>query len=90
MKCLICDKELTAETCHTIILTEEERRITTDPLDAYTYCKPCWKVISDPIRGPILMKGLVQQRMRLLGVSVEAAEALSTEYHRALVERITK
>lgn len=53
-------------------------------LDEYPYCKPCWKVISDPIAGPNLMKGLAQTHLRRLGVS--NAEELAEKYHTGLLK----
>lgn len=68
-KCLICGGEREREDCHIIVLSEEERAHVPEPLDEYVYCKPCWKVISDPTAGPSLMSGIASHYLRRIGVS---------------------
>lgn len=91
MKCLICDmKSEETSKFKVIVLTPEEKLGMETTLDEYPYCKPCWGILSDPIRGPILMKGLAQQRMRLSGVSAPVAEVLADRYYKGLVSHIVK
>lgn len=87
MKCLICETSSKMVEYKTFELTEAEKKELEEPLEAYVYCQPCWRVLSDPVQGPALMKGLAQQRLRLLGVSPAIAEALAESYHKALVVR---
>jgi hypothetical protein len=79
--CLICGVEKNREALHVIVLTEEERAQVPNPLDEYTYCKPCWKVLSDPRTAPALISGIAQHRLAELGVSRadEMAEKLRSK-----------
>lgn len=87
MKCLICETTSKMVDYKVFQLTDEEKAEIDNPLEDYVYCQPCWRVLSDPIQGPSLMKGLAQQRLRLLGVSPAIAEALAESYYKALVVR---
>ena len=88
VKCLVCSAQRPREMCHIIKLTVEERHLLRqegqEVLDEYVYCKPCWKVLSDPVNGPSLMKGLAQADLRRLGVS--NAEEWATKYFTRLIQ----
>lgn len=88
VQCLVCGASRIKKTCHIIKLTVEERQALRqrgeEPLDEYIYCKPCWKLISDPVAGPNLLKGLAQAHMRRLGVS--NAEEIAQKFHSKLIQ----
>lgn len=90
VKCALCGTGRSREACHIITLTPEERTAIREsgakPETEYVYCKPCWRRLSDPVTGPAIMKGLVQTRLRQLGVS--DAERIASQYHARLVDRI--
>jgi len=90
--CGICGQARSRDTCKVIKLTQSERQVILDdgqkPLPEYIYCRPCWRVLSNPVTGPNLGKGLMQARLRQLGVV--NAEALAKIYHKKLVSRIVE
>lgn len=86
--CLVCGRGAPRETSEVIVLTDEEKAQLPEPLDEYVYCKPCWKVLSDPLSGPALMSGIAQHHFRLLGVS--NAEELAARYRSLLTTRAVR
>lgn len=90
--CGVCGQERDRGKCHIIVLSDREREqiIATgqEPLDEYTYCKPCWRTLSNKATGLSLMKGLFQIRLRHLGVS--NAELIAQKYHDNLVRMASK
>lgn len=87
-ECLLCERPHPEAGCHIIVLTEQERAQVQNPLERYVYCKPCWKVLSDPVTSPVLMSGVVLQHLRQLGV--ERAEELAANYRQALSARAVR
>lgn len=89
-RCGICSTSLPRSALHVVVLTDEEKDVLRQsgqsPPDECLYCKACWKTLSNPVSGPMLMKGFFQLRLRELGVS--SAEKLADEYHASLVRRI--
>lgn len=83
--CLICQRSRPRESCHVIVLTEAERAQVPDPRDEYVYCKPCWKVLSDPVQGASLMGGLAQHYLQHLGV--EGVSERVTRFRDKLIAR---
>jgi len=71
--CLICSKDCTENQAHIIKLTAQEREFLlksgSKPLEQYTYCKPCWRILSDPATAPDFISGLVHLNLRKIGVS---------------------
>lgn len=84
-KCLVCEKEKDAAVCHIIVLTEEERAHVENPQDEYVYCKPCWRILSDPVSGPALMSGIAQHHLRDAGVA--EADTLALKFRQELTAR---
>ena len=86
--CLICQAKRPRNNCHVVKLTVEERHLLRQEgreiLEEYPYCLPCWRMISDPVSGPALLKGLAQAHLRGLGVS--NAEELATNYYNGLLK----
>jgi len=81
MKCCNCQRERAV--FKTIDLTEAEQasvaRLTGEPApDKYDYCKACWTVISDPVQGAQLLKGLLQANLTRRGVP--NAERIASKY----------
>ena len=87
MKCLVCGKEGEKD-FQVFKLTDEEKVLVPNPRDEYTYCNPCWAVLSHPIQGPMLMKGLAQQGMRMLGMPDPIAESKASAYHQKMTDLI--
>lgn len=90
--CGVCGQPRPRSKCHIIKLSPEERQFFRDqgqePRTEYVYCQPCWRTLSNPVQGPNLGKGLIQARLRQLGVS--NAEEIASEFHARLLSRITK
>jgi hypothetical protein len=84
-KCCVCGRLLPKDDGVIIVLTDEERSRVLNPQDEYTYCKPCWSILSDPISGPALMSGVAQHHLRHLGVS--NVEELTARYRASLTAR---
>lgn len=82
-KCLVCERERSKEDCKIIVLTEEEQAQVENPLPEYVYCKPCWKVLSDPVAGPALMSGIAQHQLQNAGVS--NARKVASEFRTKLM-----
>lgn len=90
LHCGVCSASWPRSAYHIIVLTEDEkeslRLAGQDPPDECLYCKACWKTLTNPVSGPMLMKGIYQVRLQELGVS--GAEKLADEYHSALLRLI--
>lgn len=90
LQCGICGASRPRGSCHIIVLTDAEKAQMLasgkQPEDEYIYCKPCWRVLSDRATGPSLYKGLIQARLRQLGV--DNAEKIAQHHHDALVAKI--
>lgn len=80
--CLVCGASKQAAECHILVLTEAEKAILTHPLDEYTYCKPCWGILCDPVAGPALMSGIAQHHLRDAGV--QDADSITARFRSAL------
>lgn len=80
MKCCVCNRDWPEIKCQTVKLTEAEKQhiasvgVQKVP-DAYHYCGPCWKVLSDRTMGAQLIKGTFQSGLTAKGV--QEAEVLS-------------
>lgn len=90
LPCALCGAGRPQGSCHIIKLTDEEKAAVraaggTPPQES-VFCKPCWRALSDPNSGPAVIKGLVQTRLRQLGVG--DAEKIAERFHNRLVERI--
>lgn len=86
--CCVCRVAVEPPDCQTIELTEAEKAAYPGTPDELFYCRPCWKILSDPVRGPVLVSGLVQQYLRRLGVS--NAEQLAAKFESALAARAVR
>lgn len=90
LHCGLCGTGRPRGSCHVIAITPEERQqirqMGQQPMNEYIYCKPCWRILSDPATGPSVIKGLVQARLRQLGV--EDAETIAERYYNRLVGRL--
>jgi hypothetical protein len=69
---------------HIIVLSEAERQQVADPLDEYPYCRPCWKILSDPVTAPALISGIARHRLQRIGV--DRADQLADKFRSDLAE----
>lgn len=85
-KCCMCSKECVGVT---IQLTDEEKAAVQamgqKPTDSYTYCRPCFRVLSDPEQGARLIQGVFHLNAKLVGLP--NAEALAQKYHDLLISK---
>lgn len=90
LHCGLCGAERPRGSCHIIAPTDAEKQqirvMGQEPEKEYIYCKPCWRTLSNPVSGPAVMKGLVQSRLRQLGVG--NADKIAERYHDRLVAKI--
>ncbi len=86
--CLVCGAEKPRDALHVIVLTEAERALIPDPKDEYTYCQPCWKVLSNPVTAPALISGIARHRLNELGV--DGADQIAGRLRAALTQRALK
>ena len=90
LKCALCGASRPLGACHIIKLTDTEKSVLREAgqpvVNESVFCKPCWRTLSDPHAGPAVIKGLVQARLRQLGVG--DAEKIAERYHNRLVEKI--
>lgn len=86
LMCGICGRPVVATKAVILKLTVEERQAfqtsTQDPPSECVYCRPCHRVLSDPATGLSAIKGIVQLRLRQLGV--ENSEAFATQFQQKL------
>jgi hypothetical protein len=87
IKCGVCGYKKFPHDIHTIELTTAEKRALQEPVEKLHYCIPCWKILNDPVRGPVLMKGLVQVWLKTAGHP--DAERLATQYYEKLAKKLT-
>lgn len=87
VKCALCEQMKDPGACEVLTLTEAEKAAIKNAPDKYVYCRPCWKVLNDPVNGPSVLKGLVQAHLRAVGVSGDRAEAAAQEFQRKLASR---
>lgn len=90
VKCALCEQPKEQGACIVLVLTDAEKAAVKDAPDQYMYCRPCWNVLNDPVNGLALMKGLVQAKLRSLGVSGDRAEAAAQEFQKKLLSRSTR
>jgi hypothetical protein len=88
--CAVCGAAKQRAHCTVIVLTEDEKASMENPPDEYVYCKPCWKVLSDPVNSTALMKGLTQAKLRSLGVDDDRAESAAAQFVKKLAARSTQ
>jgi hypothetical protein len=87
--CGVCSRDVAEGQGEVLTLSDEEkayaRRFGQDPPDTYVYCKPCFKVISDPESSAQLASGTLLARLRASGVA--NAEKIAKRYYEELVAR---
>lgn len=92
LQCGVCGANRPRKSCHIIVLTEAERQkliaLKQPVRDEYVYCRPCWRVLSDRVSAPALIKGLTLAHLRNLGVS--NAEGLAQRFYVRLVDALKK
>lgn len=96
LACGICGRAVDKARCVIIKLSPEERNVLKasgdqDPLWQCVYCRPCHRVLTDPITGPSMFKGLIQVRLRQIGVAnAEAIAKRSQTQLTALIDKAKK
>ncbi len=92
MKCCVCNFERDDAACITITLTEDEkaaiREMGQTPENAYVYCRPCFRILSNPEQGAQLIRGVFQQELQAEGM--RNAEALASRYYNFLISKVRK
>ncbi len=86
LTCGICGRPVLATKAVVLKLTVAERQALQQdgqepPLEC-VYCRPCHRVLSDPTTGLSVIKGIIQLRLRQLGV--ENSEALASDFQQKL------
>lgn len=66
--CALCGSKLISGSGHTTILSEEERAILANPLESFSYCDPCHRLMLDPNSASSLLSNLIAAHLRQLGV----------------------
>jgi hypothetical protein len=85
--CLVCGTEKPLDKLHVIKLTEAERQFLDEDREQYTYCQPCWKILSNPVTAPALMSGIARHRLQQAGV--DQADQLAQRYYQSLTKLAT-
>jgi hypothetical protein len=92
LKCCVCGRERDEETCVTIVLTPNEKKHLESAgetsVESLSYCRPCYRTLSDREAGAQLMKGVVQFRLRAAGVP--NAEQLAQRFYEFLISKSGK
>ena len=89
--CGICGKAKARSGCKIIKPTLQEQKELNrvgDDRKEFIYCKPCWRILSDPLTGPSLGKGIIETRLRQAGVP--NAEQVAKSFHKKLLARIVE
>lgn len=85
--CCVCEKEREPE--KVLELTDDEKTMVRlmsgkEAPDSYSYCKPCWLLVSDRVQGPQLLKGLLQVGLKQAGV--RNPEQIATKYQEFMLQ----
>lgn len=91
MNCAMCGQRKRSVECETIELTPQEQKNIIDqgitPKSSYNYCKPCLRLLSEPMHAPEVMVGLFAKTLRESGVTSEKEiKRLSKMYGQRLRE----
>ena len=91
VECQICGRMKSRKTSQVYETTEEERAALrrmgdANPSREVAYCRPCFRILSDPERSADLMKGVIEQRLRALGVP--NAEHLALKFKDSLLAKV--
>jgi hypothetical protein len=81
--CCVCNRQKEESDGQTYVLTNAEKATLVKsgqtPLDKYFYCRPCFRMISDPEKAAQLIKGVVQVTLTAQGNP--KAEEIATRYY---------
>lgn len=81
--CCVCNRSKEESDGQTYILTEAEKASLVKgghtPKDQYFYCRPCFRMISDPATAAQLIKGVVQVSLTAQGNP--KAEEIANRYY---------
>jgi hypothetical protein len=82
---MVCGTKGERKEQHIIELTEAERTLLSESRTEYVYCRPCWKVLSNPATAPALMSGIARHQLRQAGV--DNADQLADKFRHDLEAR---
>lgn len=85
LKCLLCSKTGPRKGFETFRLTDAERAAIENPLDEYTYCHACWRLLSHPVHGANIISGIAQ--MHLTRAGVRDASERTEKFKSALISK---
>jgi hypothetical protein len=87
MKCCVCSKKIESSACVTLRLSDSEkesvRQMGQEPQNEYEYCRPCFRLLSNPEQGAQLIRGTFQLALRSEGVP--DAESKARKYYDFLI-----
>lgn len=87
LTCCVCSRQREEDACVTLRLTEAEKKHLAaagePPVEYLSYCRPCYRTLSDREAGAQLMKGVVQIRLREAGI--QNAEQLAEKFYNFLI-----
>ncbi len=89
MMCCVCSKERPEASCVVLRLTEDEKAAVQamghEPTETYVYCRPCFRVLSNPEQGAQLIRGVFQHTLKAEGVPNH--ELLARKYYEFLISK---
>lgn len=90
--CCVCNRNRPRPDCEVVVLTEQEKeavqKMGQTPEEEYVYCRPCFRILSNPETGAQLIKGVLQVQLRQSGVA--NAEQLANRYYDFLIAKAKK
>lgn len=92
LKCIICARQKARADCEVLKLSTEEqlaiRASGERPPAEIAYCRPCYRLISNPEKALDLLKGMYLMRLKAAGVP--NAEAMAEEFKTRLSAKAKK
>ena len=86
--CCVCERSLDEKDGVTYALTAEEKALMSEAPDEVHYCVSCHHVMQDRQAGADLLKGMLEMRLRLLGVG--NAKKLADTFRENLLKNAAK
>lgn len=87
-KCIVCQRLRVVEECHILTLTDLEKQHIRErgqtPADEVTYCRPCYRLITDKHAGADVLTGMLLQRLKAAGA--QNADKLAAKFKEQLVK----
>jgi hypothetical protein len=73
---------------HTTVLTDEEKALTGNTVESFTYCEPCHNIMQDPQAATSLIASLIEGNLRAFGAQPSVKDV--KELKLKLLEMATK